>query len=348
MGSIYHWFDDLLAASALARWSAVVLILVATAVVARWIDARVTRSVERHARTRTYAAMSQLERRKRARTAASLSASLGRYVVVAVGVGIALAIVTHGALANGTFGGVVVGGTVLVVVIAFVLQRVLIDMVAGALLLFEGHVAVGDFIKTAQLDGMSGVVERIGLRATTLRSFNGDQHVIMNAALNGFTRVRAGFCDFELELFTVLDADATEMIEHVCDRMRRYEQNFFLRGPHLVAQRAIGQRDAQHVRIRAIVPPTLEWLCERALPAQLESELGDLLFGEIQVFNLDEASFAQYRAAVVLPERLEAPSRDTRRVEDRLRTGEAHDIDQRGAALAHLPSRRRSLRRPPS
>lgn len=319
MESIADFFS-----STFVRWTLVVFVLSLTALLARWIDRRVSRTVERRATLRTFSATSDLERTKRARTAASLVASIGRYAVVAGGIAAAVAIATHGTFADGTFGGVVVGGTVLVVVIAFILQRVLIDMVAGALLLFEGHIAVGDFVKTAQFDGISGVVERVGLRATTLRSFNGDQHVVMNATMNGFTRVRSGFCDFELELFTVNDADATEMVEHVCDRMRRYDQNFFLRGPHVMARRAVENRDAQHVRIRAIVPPTLEWLCERSLPAQLQAELGDLLLGDVQVFNLDEASFAQYRAAVVLPEQLDAPARDTRQLEHRMR-GRRHD-----------------------
>lgn len=304
--------------SPVVRVPVALLVLVLTALAARWVDRRVTRSVQKRASTRAFSATSELERRKRVRTAAALAASLGRYAVVVVGVLLSLAIITHGAFANGTLGGVVVGGTVLVVVIAFILQRVLIDMVAGALLLFEGHIAVGDFVKTAQMDGISGVVEQVGLRATTLRSFNGDQHVVMNASLNAFTRVRSGFCDFEVELFTVNDADATEMVEHVCERMRRYEQNFFLRGPDVLARRAVDNRDAQHVRIRAIVPPTMEWLCERTLPAQLEAELGDLLLGDVQVFNLDEGSFAQYRTAVVLPERLDRPARDTRALGRRL------------------------------
>jgi small conductance mechanosensitive channel len=331
--------------SPVGRTLVVCLILVLTAVIARWVDRRVSASVQRSARRRTFSAASDLERTKRAHTAASLVASFGRYAIVGIGIVTALAVGTHGAFAAGTFGGVVVSGTVLVVVIAFILQRVLIDMIAGALLLFEGHLAVGDFVKTSQFDGISGIVERVGLRATTLRSFNGDQHVVMNAALNGFTRVRSGFCDFEIELFTVNDADATEMVEQVCERVRRYEQNFFLRGPDVLSVGPIEDRDVQHVRLRAIVPPTMEWLCERVLPSQLAAELGDLLLGEVQVFNLDEASFSQYRAAVVLPEQLARPARDTRQMEDRL-TARAYDDGGGSSRLTGRSTRRRAFRGP--
>ncbi|MCW2961584.1 MAG: MscS Mechanosensitive ion channel [Thermoleophilia bacterium] len=295
------------------RWLAVALVLLTTAVIARWVDRRVSETVIRRASLRTHALEGELVRAKRMRTAATLVASMGRYAVVVLGVIVAVTIATAG-----TFDSALTS-TVIVIMVAFVLQRVLVDMIAGALLLFEGHIAVGDFVKTTQMDGLNGVVERVGLRSTTLRGFNGDQHIVLNGGLSGFTRVHHGWCDFELELFVVTDPDATEAVEHVCERLQRFEQNFFLRGPELVQNRPVEGRAVTHLRIRAIVPPTLEWLCERTLPAQLEAELGDLLVGGVQVFNLDERSFAQYRAAVVLPERLDAARpRVTRRLEEEL------------------------------
>lgn len=298
------------------RWFFVVGILLLTAAVARWVDGRVSETVIRRASLRTHALEGELVRAKKLRTAATLVASIGRYAVVVIGITLAVAIGAGDAIST------TLGGTILVIMVAFVLQRVLIDMISGALLLFEGQIAVGDYLRTTQLDGLSGVVERVGLRSTTLRSFNGDQHVVLNGALQGFTRVRNGWCDFELELFTVNDIDAVEGVQHVCSRVQEFEQNFFLRGPELVGDRKVEGRDVRHLRVRAIVPPTLEWLCERWLPEQVRAELGDLLLGTVQVFNLDERSFAQYRAAVVLPERIDArPARATRRVEERLRTG---------------------------
>lgn len=295
------------------RWIFVAALLLATAAIARWVDRRVSETVIRRASMRTHAIEGELVRAKRMRTAATLVASVGRYAVVVIGVAMAVVIAAGDAI-NTTL-----GGTVIVIVIAFVLQRVLIDMISGALLLFEGQIAVGDFIKTTQLDGLSGVVERVGLRSTTLRSFNGDQHVVLNGSLQGFTRVHHGWCDFELELFTVNDVDAVEAVQLVCARVQQFEQNFFLRGPEVVGDRKVGDRDVRHVRVRAIVPPTMEWLCERWLPTQIEAELDDLLLGSVQVFNLDERSFSQYRAAVVLPERIQRPARATRRLEQEMR-----------------------------
>ncbi len=296
-----------------ARWFYVIALLLVTAVIARWVDRRVSETVIRRASMRTHALEGELVRAKRMRTAATLVASIGRYAVVVIGVAMAVVIAAGDAI-NTTL-----GGTVVVILVAFVLQRVLIDMISGALLLFEGQIAVGDYVKTSQLDGINGVVERVGLRSTTLRSFNGDQHVVLNGSLQGFTRVRHGWCDFEIELFTVNDADVVEAVQHVCERIQDFEQNFFLRGPELVGDRRVEARDVRHLRVRAIVPPTLEWLCETWLPDQIRAELGDLLLGSVQVFNLDERSFAQYRAAVVLPERIDTrPARATRRVEREL------------------------------
>ncbi len=292
------------------RWLYVAAVLLVTAVIARWVDRRVSETVIRRASLRTHALEGELVRAKRMRTAATLVASIGRYAVVVFGVAVAV-IIAAGDAINTTL-----GGTVIVIMVAFVLQRVLIDMISGALLLFEGQIAVGDFVKTTGMDGLSGIVERVGLRSTTLRSLNGDQHTVLNGSLQGFTRVRHGWCDFEVELFTVNDVDAVEAVQHVCERIQDFEQNFFLRGPQLVEDRRVEKRNVRHLRVRAIVPPTMEWLCEAWLPEQLHTELGDLLLGSVQVFNLDERSFAQYRAAVVLPERLDTtPARGTRRLE---------------------------------
>ncbi|MCB0877869.1 MAG: mechanosensitive ion channel family protein [Thermoleophilia bacterium] len=314
------------------RWLYVAVVLLATALVARWFDRRVTDSVVRRASTRTHALDGALVRAKKMNTAATVMASVARYAVVMLGILVA-AFMAIGTPVNATL-----TGTVIVIVIAFVLQRVLIDMISGALLLFEGQLAVGDFVKTTQMDGLSGVVERIGLRSTTLRSFNGDQHVVLNGAMQGFSRVKNGWCDFDLELYVVDDADAVEAVEHVCERIRSFQQNFFLRGPRLVEQHRIEDRHVRHLRVRAIVPPTMEWLCEQALPQQLHAELGDLLVGTVQVFNLDERAFAQYRAAIVLPDRIEVrPARVTSRVEQELRERQATTTRRRGAAS---PSRR--------
>lgn len=301
------------------RFFYVFAVLLLTALVARWVDRRVSDTVVRRASTRAHSLEGELVRAKRMRTAATLVASIARYVVVISGVVVAVAIAAGDAIDTP------LAGTVIVIVIAFVLQRVLVDMISGALLLFEGQLAVGDFVKTTQLDGISGIVERVGLRSTTLRSINGDQHVVLNGALVGFTRVNHGWCDFDLECFTIDDRDAVEAAEHVCERVRAFEQNFFLRGPRVVEHHRVEDRDVRHLRIRAIVPPTMEWLCEDWLPEQLHTELGDLLLGSVQVFNLDERSFAQYRAAVVLPERMETrPARATRRLERELH-GAVHE-----------------------
>lgn len=295
------------------RWLFVIGVLLVTALIARWVDRRVSDTVVRRASLRAHALEGELVRAKRMNTAATITASVGRYAVIMLGIAIAV-FMAAGDPINATL-----TGTVIVIVTAFVMQRVLIDMISGALLLFEGQLAVGDFVKTTQLDGITGIVERIGLRSTTLRSFNGDQHVVLNGSLLGFTRVQNGWCDFDLELFVVDDPDAVEGVRHVCDRVQHFEQNFFLRGPRVVAHRQVDDRAVRHVRVRAIVPPTFEWLCEEWLPGQLRAELGDLVLGSVQVFNLDERSFAQYRASVVLPEHIdERPARATRRVEREL------------------------------
>jgi hypothetical protein len=55
------------------------------------------------------------------------------------------------------------------------------------------------------------------------------------------------------------------------------------------------------VRIRADVPPTMEWLVEQFLAKLLASQLQDSLVTEPLVYTLDEDAIRRYERTVVLP-----------------------------------------------
>jgi hypothetical protein len=54
------------------------------------------------------------------------------------------------------------------------------------------------------------------------------------------------------------------------------------------------------VRLRAEVPPTMEWLVETYLAGALRSGLGDGLVVEPLVYTLDEAAIRRYERTVLL------------------------------------------------
>jgi potassium-dependent mechanosensitive channel len=104
-------------------------------------------------------------------SAAAISTS-ARYVVVGVGFGAALLAagveMTRFTVLAGTLG----------VGIGFGLQNVVNNFVSGLILLYEQPVQVGDVIEVGQL---SGEVRRIGVRSSTVRTFQGADVIVPNS-----------------------------------------------------------------------------------------------------------------------------------------------------------------------
>jgi len=100
--------------------------------------------------------------------------TLTNYVVW--GVGIALAASAAGL--SGTQLSVVIGA--LSVGIGFGLQTIVNNFVSGLILIFEQPIKVGDTVQTPDLWGR---VERIGIRASVIRSFEGAEIVVPNGDL---------------------------------------------------------------------------------------------------------------------------------------------------------------------
>jgi small-conductance mechanosensitive channel len=100
--------------------------------------------------------------------------ALTGYAILLVGFLIALAAagieMSQFAILAGAFG----------VGIGFGLQNVVNNFVSGLILLFERPIQVGDLI---ELDQLLGTVERIGIRSSTVRTFDGAEVILPNATL---------------------------------------------------------------------------------------------------------------------------------------------------------------------
>ncbi|MFC5469407.1 mechanosensitive ion channel family protein [Cohnella suwonensis] len=72
------------------------------------------------------------------------------------------------------------GAGVLGLAIGFGAQSLVKDVITGFFIILEDQFAVGDVV---QLGTFKGTVEMIGLRATTLRSWTGEIHIIPNGAI---------------------------------------------------------------------------------------------------------------------------------------------------------------------
>jgi small conductance mechanosensitive channel len=93
--------------------------------------------------------------------------------------------------------------------VGFGAQSMVKDFLAGIFILLENQFRVGDVIETA---GVSGTVERITLRATTLRDVRGNVHVVPNGAMAVVTNMTKGWSRAVLDLAVPYREDVDRIV----------------------------------------------------------------------------------------------------------------------------------------
>ena len=189
------------------------------------------------------------------------------------------------------------GSALLVLIVGFAAQRFLMDIVAGALIVLERWYGVGDFVLVEPAKA-AGVVEQFGLRTTVLRSLNGDRVYAPNSQIVTAIRSPRGYRKYSIELLVTDPEEGRHAIEGVARRAPTGEARF-LRAPEVTDERELGE-GTWLVRARADVAPTMEWLAESFLPAELRARAGDHLLADPIVYTLDEEAMSRYQRRVLV------------------------------------------------
>lgn len=273
----------------------VVVVLVAAVAANRIINGLLRRSyLARMDRIAAASGVAELARVKRQRTLVTLLESLVRYGVYGAALVIIINIVRPGA-SSALF-----SVTLLGVLLGFGLQRLLADVVAGALLIFEGHFAVGDVISVHQYK-VTGTVERVSLRTTTLRTTGDDRIVILNGGLISMTRWSYGQRAFRIELL-VAGAAGEAAARAIVKREATAADALWVRPPHVVSVDEAPDTDTLRIRINVSASPEHDAVVER-LGRQLEHELAAaqlLRDVDVLVLPLHDAAFEAWRSGVLV------------------------------------------------
>jgi len=245
---------------------------------------------------RRWAAMSpedtaDLVRARRRETAVHVLSSAVRYVVIALTAFFLIGFLLRGFLTAA------VGATLVVAVLAFGAQRFFQDIIAGFFTLLENQYGVGDFI-AVEPSGLTGVVEDFGLRTTVLRNLNGDRYIIPNGQITGVRRTTRRFRSFTIDLLTHEPDDVAAAVREIA-AVAPVGSARFLRPPTIAGEHDLGD-GLTLVRLRADVPPTMEWLVEDYLAGAIASRLEGSLAARPLVYALDESAIRRYERTVLL------------------------------------------------
>lgn len=106
-----------------------------------------------------------------------------------------------------------------VVVTGATVGMVLRDLTAGAVMIIERWFHVGDYIRVEPFGEVSGVVERVTLRSTKMRSLNGEVIWLHNQYIQGVKVTPHGLRTIAVDIFVNDQEAGQELIERVIATM---------------------------------------------------------------------------------------------------------------------------------
>jgi small-conductance mechanosensitive channel len=187
---------------ALIPMTVLVIVMILALRFARPIVRRVLRAgLERRVASDADRDIAVLEVQKRVDTLESLTVSVTRILIVALVVMIVLVFFDLGA--------VLAGLGVLLAALAFAGQDVVKDYLMGTLILIENQYYKGDVIRVA---GVSGTVEDLSLRRTTLRDLSGEVHIISNGEIRVASNLTRLFARVNLDVEVAYGTDIDRAI----------------------------------------------------------------------------------------------------------------------------------------
>lgn len=153
-----------------------------------------------------------------------------------------------------------VSAGVLGIVIGFGAQNLVKDFSAGIFILLEDQYRVGDVVQINQT--LSGVVESISLRITTLRSY-GNLHVIPNGTITSVTNMTKDYSNLNIDLRVGYGTDvdkAEEIINKVGNDMMADDkwQEFLIEKPSFLRLDAFNE-STMTLKIVAKTAPVHQW-----------------------------------------------------------------------------------------
>lgn len=96
------------------------------------------------------------------------------------------------------------------IAVGFGSQRLVEDIISGFFILMENQVRIGDYIQTA---GMSGEVEKVGLRSIILRDFSGNVHFIRNGKIDFITNMTKDYSRYLFKIGVAYKEDVDEVMK---------------------------------------------------------------------------------------------------------------------------------------
>lgn len=188
-----------------------VVTLVSLQFVRRAVDGLVGRLLDREASEGTAQELSAVEVAKRKATIQTLGSGALRSLILLIALLMALQTV------NLDIGPAIAGLGIVGIAVGFGAQSLVRDYIAGTFILIENHYAKGDVVTVA---GVTGTVEDLTLRRTTLRDLDGTLHSVPNGLVGVASNLTRVWARINLDV-TIREPGDLERATGIVDRVGR-------------------------------------------------------------------------------------------------------------------------------
>ena len=163
---------------------------------------------------------------------------------------------------------------ILGVALGFGAQSLVKDVIGGFFIIFEDQYAVGEYVKIGEF---IGTIEFIGIRATRIRAWSGELHIIPNGSINAATNYSRGKNVAKVEVQMPYGEDlerAMNVMRTVCANVPEEFGEVMIEAPVVQGITQFGERNVV-LRVVAFTKPTEQWALERELRRQIHKALVD-------------------------------------------------------------------------
>lgn len=157
------------------------------------------------------------------------------------------------------------------IAIAFGAQSLVKDVITGCFILFEDQYGIGDFIT---VDGVTGTVEEITLRTTSLRGVDGTLYIVPNGNVSTVANTCKRYINAVVDVGIDYKEDMDKVLEVLNDEMDKAESKVAgLKGRPTVL--GITALDDSSVNVRIVAECTVKenFAVERALRLLIKKRL---------------------------------------------------------------------------
>lgn len=149
------------------------------------------------------------------------------------------------------------------IAIGFGAQTLVKDVISGIFLWVEGNITVGDIV---EVNGLSGEVEAIAIRTTTIRHYSGNLYVIPNGDIRTVTNMTRSFKRAIVDIRLPYEEKLDRLLDILADEMEKAGQDVpgLSETPQVLGVLSYNP-DAIIVRIAAMCSVKENWGIEREL-----------------------------------------------------------------------------------